>query len=63
MAQPSFLTNGTTPLPTDTKHTLLRRTLGAYQNRAGANSANDPKITDTKRQLRVKILKSIKGIT
>lgn len=62
MAQPAFLSNGTTPLATDTKWFLWVRILGKVQNEAGALPHNDPKPTDTIRMLRLKLDRSLAGL-
>lgn len=38
----------------DTVHDALRKVVGAYQNQAGADPANDPKSNDTIRDLEQK---------
>lgn len=62
MAQPSFLSNGTTPLFTDSKWFLWARILGKYQNEAGAQPHNNPKPTDTVWQLKLKLNRSLAGL-
>lgn len=58
MPQPSFLSKGDTPQRTDTKWTEAVRWLGQLQNQAGADPANDPRRTDSYRNVLYKIARA-----
>jgi len=60
--QPTFLSNGTTPLPTDTKWILWVRILSTYQNLPGAKPANDPRPTDSLWTIIDKLAKAAAGV-
>jgi len=59
MAQPSFLSKGDQPRRTDTRWFEWTRILGQYQNLPGADPANNPKRTDSLRQIMLKVLKAV----
>lgn len=64
MAEPSFFTDGATPRRTNTRWELTAKWLGVIQNNLGgsANSANNPRRDNTRRQLLVKINKAKAGV-
>lgn len=51
----------TTPLITDPARRLWERILTKIQQRSGALAKNNPKSTDTMRQLRVKVDNALNG--
>ena len=56
MAQPTWLSDGTTPRRTDTRRIITAKWLGALQNMLGTTfAANDPHPHDTWRVLLEKI--------
>jgi hypothetical protein len=61
MAEPSYLSNGTSSRISDTRLTRWTRILGALQNRDGANPNNNPHRRDTRRAIAIKIVKSLTG--
>lgn len=61
MAEPRFLSDGTTPNRNDSKWLVWARILGHYQNQAGADARNNPHREDTLWQLKTKVLKAIHG--
>jgi hypothetical protein len=61
MSQPTYL-GGPVPLRTDSRLRVETKLLGAYQNKAGALAHNNPVRTDTRRIIRLKTLRSVKGI-
>lgn len=60
MAQPTFLTSGDSPKRSDTLWFRWVRILSQYQNRAGADPANNASRLDTIRQLKYKVLKAVR---
>jgi len=62
--QPSYLSNGTTPLLVSTRRNLLEKCLGSIQNNLGAaaNGKNNPQRRDTRRTLLIKIDRAKAGI-
>jgi hypothetical protein len=61
MAQPAFLSGGSTPNRKDTRWLRWCRMLGDRQNRLGssADAANNPRKSDSLWQLKQKLLKSL----
>lgn len=57
--QPTFLAHGTTPNVSDSRWMIWCRILGAYQNMAGADPANNPHLSDTIWTLKHKINKAL----
>lgn len=58
MAEPAFLSGGDTPRRTDTRWTEAVRWLGQLQNMAGADAANNPRRTDSFRDILYKIARA-----
>lgn len=60
MAQPSFLSFGSTPTRTDTKWFRWTRILGRVQNNlASPNAANNPRRNDSLRDIKLKINRAL----
>jgi hypothetical protein len=57
-----MITGTTTVKTTDTNHTLWRKILQKYQNRLGASSDDTLRLADTRRRLKLKILRAQKGL-
>lgn len=57
----SYFLEGHTPRRTDTEHIKWVKALAYRQTLTGAHASNDPRRTDTLHQVKVKLLKSIRG--
>lgn len=63
MPQPEFYPEGVTPQIWDTHYRAWVKILGTLQNIPGALAANNPRIGDTLRQVKVKVNKAQQGVT
>lgn len=62
MVQPDFFGDGTSSRLTDGSLTVLKKILGVWQNKAGALTANNPRIQDGRHVTMAKILAAKKGV-
>jgi hypothetical protein len=63
MAQPAFLSDGSTPRRTDAKWVRWTKILGKYQDAVGALPANNPARGDGIRVVKQKVLCSLAGVS